>query len=187
MPGGQGRYPAPGVGRSLAAISEGLALPSTYAPLVDEILIDPADMFPFTGSAAINLLMGTSAWGLDDAAVAEAVGRTLFLPAHWENMNAFASWGSSTATLGVAVFRFDYVALDPAPRVGPASFSVASNVNATVPADAADIAEITLVSDLAVDPTKRFSFRVLRLGSNASDTLVGDAQLTEVRLVNADA
>jgi hypothetical protein len=147
----------------------------------------------------LKLVAGTnmpvSSFGFDDGTVntQEDIYFQLTLPLFGVSnttMSVFLNWyNAATAITGACVWAVAIAKLDIATSVEAASFATASNVTTTTAA-VAKAASISNASTVAL-PTGLLALdavviKVSRLGSNGSDTMVGDANLFAAYLQYSD-
>jgi hypothetical protein len=111
-------------------------------------------------------------WLLDPAAGSENITTALCVPDGWATADVDIWWTEPTGGTGDVVWRMDRAVYGDGESTN--AETTGGNITATAPAQYT-IKATTVLTGITVDPTKLLRLEILRLGSNASDTLTSDA------------
>jgi hypothetical protein len=111
-------------------------------------------------------------WLLDPAAGSENITTALCVPDGWATADVEIWWTEPTGGTGDVVWRMDRAVYGDGESTN--AETTGGNITATAPAQYT-IKATTVLTGITVDPTKLLRLEILRLGSNASDTLTSDA------------
>jgi lysophospholipase L1-like esterase len=161
-----------------------------YAPKRDSIFVSAAAFTPRgTVTATINNALGVAPfWSMKDG-VDEVVMASVELPANWDSYRVEVLWANSVATAGDVRWGLTPYRLILGSNAALADTErplvvTAGGQNLLVTADTF----WTGSASQTIDKTAiAHVFAVTRRGSNAADTLVGDARFYGIRVTNFDA
>jgi hypothetical protein len=155
-----------------------------YVPTDERVWIDARRWQDTVGSPNISITTASGksvpVYLLDPAAGSENITCCVSLPAGWLTADADVYWTEPSGGTGDVVWRMDRQAYAEGATTN--AETTGSNVTATAPAQYT-LKVTTVLSDFALDPTNPLlRLELLRLGSNASDTLTSDAAVLGVML-----
>lgn len=141
-------------------------------------------MVAVSGSAASFGTVGGGRWSavLYDSTLDESAAAAFEVPEGWTTVNIHIDWVNAGAGAGDVVWAY---VLDSAPT-GNTVAATGTTADTTAAAGAQDILQrATLASGASVTPGRLTQVRILRRGSNGSDTLANDAGLLRVVIEKA--
>jgi hypothetical protein len=144
---------------------------------------------PLTNFATLDVRNNHTVWDFD-AAVAEALHFESVLPRNYDGggITATIIWSAATAVSGVTRWLVSFERhQEDVDDIDADSFATAQAVNATAPAtngarayDTVAFTDGAQIDNLAEGES--FRLRIQRDATNASDTMVGDAELARIEL-----
>lgn len=162
-------------GITRAALAADTAFADTFEPIVTEIILSASPVVGSSGTVTNNTGVPVNTFA--DAANSFASWTTA-IPASWTTFDIDVEYMSASGT-GNVVLRADlaYLGAGDAP-------TVTAHSSATLACTTA-IARSTVASGVTITANKLMSLRMIRLGSDGSDTLAAVFHIRAVRLVQA--
>lgn len=155
----------------------------TTAPTVDGDPIGAPERFylsqaklDVTNSAVVTTSGGsTRPYALRDANN-DHIGAEILFPPSWSTFNCYAKLEQLLTTAGNVVLRLDYKRLGHGADVN-GTLNTGPQVTVALPATQWQVVVAQIATSAAVDPSGETLQRVMRLGSDAADTLAGSVGL----------